>query len=174
MGMISHLEEGLRSPPQRKWKNFQKYFSCPTRPWTKPAVNWSRFHFLITFSWGTIATPLPNPGHSRPLAFFPRQLTGPSTTNPQSLRKCKAHGEYGRQAPSRQLCTSFGNNACKEVEGKHGFIHRIRGTGQLGFRYQITQLVVLFDSNVIPFHKSKKSDLQQDTFLGPASSLFQH
>lgn len=61
----------LRSPLQRKWKNFQKHFSWPTRPWTKPAVNWSRFHFLITFSWGTMATPLPSPGHSRHQHSFP-------------------------------------------------------------------------------------------------------
>lgn len=72
--------KGLRSPQQRKWKSFQKHFSWPTRPWTKPAVNWSRFHFLITFSWGTMARPLPNPGHSRPLAFFPRQLAPPPRT----------------------------------------------------------------------------------------------
>lgn len=63
---------------REKKKSFQKHFSQPTRPWTKTAVNWSRFHFLITFSWGTMARPLPNPGHSRPLTFFPRQLAPPA------------------------------------------------------------------------------------------------
>lgn len=76
------LEEGAEVASAKKVKNFQKHFSWPTCPQTKPAVNWSRFHFLITFSWGTIAGPLPNPGHCRALAFFPRQLgpTPPSRT----------------------------------------------------------------------------------------------
>ena len=42
---------GLRSPRQRKWISFQNHLSWPTRSWTKPAVNWSRFHFLINLSW---------------------------------------------------------------------------------------------------------------------------
>lgn len=68
---VCSWSKGLSLPQQ---KSFQKHFSWPTRSRTKPAVNWSRFHFLITFSWGTMARPLPSPGHSRPLAFFPRQL----------------------------------------------------------------------------------------------------
>lgn len=95
--MISHsmfLEAGFAFVSVRKVKggkkSFQKHFSQPTRPRTKTAVNWSRFHFLITFSWGTMARPLPNLGHSRPLTFFPRQLPSPQppTTDPGSLRKC--------------------------------------------------------------------------------------
>lgn len=98
---------GLHLSHWGKWRGggFQKHFSQPTRPWTKTAVNWSRFHFLITFSWGTMARPLPNLGHSRPLTFFPRQLPprSPTPCSPNtdwgSLRKC-----YGEMWQTHLFC----------------------------------------------------------------------
>lgn len=127
--MISHsmfLEAGFAFVSVRKVKggekSVQKHFSQATRPRTKTAVNWSRFHFLITFSWGTMARPLPNLGHSRPLTFFPRQRSPHSTLpdhRPGSLRKC--YGEMWQTHLCCLLGKTRAGSPCRAAAHQYSF-----------------------------------------------------